>query len=85
MGFWDLFKSRGPDQGHHLEELARRLGMPQAELLAVTPAYREFDIAKRGGGKRRILAPEPELKALQRRILRRLLGRLATHPAATGF
>jgi retron-type reverse transcriptase len=51
----------------------------------VEPQYREFTIPKRSRGTRRILAPEPELKSLQRRILYRLLTRLKAHPAAMGF
>lgn len=72
-------------RGYGVEELARRLGLSVDELHAVRPGYREFLIPKRSGGTRRILAPEKDLKDLQRRILRRLLGRLRTHPAATGF
>ncbi len=72
--------------GHSVDELARRLAMDRAELEQFRPRYREFFIAKRsGGGQRRILAPQPELKELQRRILRRLLARLKVHPAAMGF
>jgi len=72
-------------RGYGVDELARRLGAKPAELKAFRPHYREFTIPKRSGGRRRILAPEPELKALQRRILRRLLGRLKVHDAAMGF
>ncbi|MHC4949226.1 MAG: reverse transcriptase family protein, partial [Planctomycetota bacterium] len=57
-----------------------------ADLAAVDARYRAFDIPKRDGrGRRRILAPAPELKAVQRRILRRVLALLVAHPAATGF
>ena len=83
MGFWDWFK--GEDVGLDVAELARRLDMHEDELRAVSPSYREFDIPKRSGGSRRICAPEPHLKALQRRILRRVLGRLRCHACATGF
>jgi RNA-directed DNA polymerase len=72
-------------KGHGVGELARRLGMSEEALRAVEPAYRKFSIAKRGGGWRKILAPDDKLKIIQRRILRRLLGRLKCHPAATGF
>jgi RNA-directed DNA polymerase len=72
-------------RGHDVAELARRLDVDPRELGMIDPQYREFTIPKRSGGKRRILAPVPELKALQRRILRRLLARLRVHPAATGF
>lgn len=74
---------KGP--GHDARELARRLGIDEALLRQVRPQYREFEIPKRSGGKRRILAPEKSLRDLQRLILRRLLGRLRAHPAATGF
>ena len=74
-----------PGAGHGVAELARRLDVGWRELRAVEPRYREFTIPKRSGGKRRILAPEPELKSLQRRILRRLLARLKVHPSAMGF
>src|SRR5205807_1123657 len=72
-------------KGHGVAELARRLGAAEAELRAVHPVYRSFHIAKRSGGTRLILAPDERLKALQRRIVRRLLRRLRCHAAATGF
>lgn len=78
-----LFKA--PDRGHPMEELARRLGMTVEQLRGARPTYREFTIPKKSGGVRRILAPDPPLKNLQKRILRRLLGRLKPHAAATGF
>jgi retron-type reverse transcriptase len=71
--------------GHTLDELARRLGMASAELANVHPSYRIFTIPKRSGGQRQLASPNDALKALQRRILRRLLARLKCHPAATGF
>ena len=89
MGLRGLFRRllgrlvRG--KGHGVDELARRLGMAAGELRAVRPRYREFFLPKRSGGTRRILAPDQALKAVQRRILRRLLARLRSHPAATGF
>lgn len=82
MGFFDRWF---PGAGHGVDELARRLGMNAEALRRAVPRYREFTIAKRDGGRRRILAPQPELKSLQRRILRRVLGRLKSHPAAMGF
>ena len=85
MGLWALFARVVHGKGHGVGELARRLGTPVAELRAVRPSYREFQIPKRTGGTRRILAPDDALKALQQRILRRLLGRLRSHPAAHGF
>jgi len=68
-----------------LMDLSRRLSMPATDLQMVPVEYNEFTIPKRRGGKRTIHAPQPKLKALQRRILRRVLGRLRAHPAAMGF
>jgi len=75
----------GGDKGRDVGELARRLGVEAEALRAVRPVYAEFRIPKRAGGSRTIAAPEAPLKALQRRILKRLLARLASHPAAKGF
>ena len=47
--------------------------------------YQNFTIPKRHGGMRRIQAPSDKLKALQRRVLWRLLEPLALRPCATGF
>lgn len=66
-------------------ELARRLATPLEQLHAFQPQYAEFTIPKRRGGSRRIVAPDPATKALQRTILRRVLARLRAHPCATGF
>jgi retron-type reverse transcriptase len=85
MGLLDfLRKKKEPAFG--LPELARRLGMSEADLAAVEVRYHEFTIPKRrGGGRRTILAPDRPLKRLQRRILRRLLALLVSHPAVHGF
>ena len=84
MGLLDLLrKKKGAQLG--LPELARRLGMSEGELARVEVRYRQFIIAKRGGGQRTILAPEAPLKQVQRRILRRLLALLVSHPAVHGF
>lgn len=66
-------------------ELARRIGMSEAELRAVRVEYREFAVRKRGGGVRRLAAPAATLKGVQRRILRRVLARPLAHEAAVGF
>ena len=71
--------------GHGVKELARRLDVTEEQLHEVSRSYREFAIKKRSGKYRKISAPNDHLKSLQRRILRRLLKRLRTHPAATGF
>jgi len=85
MGLWHLITRIVYGKGYGVEELARRLDMPVEELRAFQPNYREFEIPKRSGGTRRILAPDNATKALHRRILHRLLGRLRSHPAAHGF
>jgi len=86
MALGDLFaKMFGGDKGYDLAELTRRLDMSEADLRAVPVSYENFTIAKASGGRRGISAPCPELKSLQRRILRRLLGRLKCHWACTGF
>lgn len=68
-----------------IEDLAKRLNSTVEELQALRPSYRESFIPKRSGGKRRILAPDENLKAVQRCILGRVLGRLRCHPAVRGF
>ncbi len=73
------------DVGHGLEELSRRLAISIEEIQRVEIAYQSFQIPKRRGGQRTILAPAPPLKAMQRRIARRLLAKLAVHPGAMGF
>jgi RNA-directed DNA polymerase len=77
----DLIFSRG----HDVNELARRLDLPKQRILDTPRDYNEFQVRKRSGKNRQISAPNRELKQLQRRILRRLLARLKTHPQATGF
>lgn len=85
MGLADFLQRLLQGSGHGVDELARRLGVDEAELRAVEPSYREFTIPKRSGGKRTIAAPDEKLKRLQRLLQRRLLARLKCHPAATGF
>jgi retron-type reverse transcriptase len=87
MGIWENIKQRfqRDEGGQDVAELARHLGMEPADLQGVRPQYQRFKIPKRSGGVREIAAPEPALKALQRRILRRVLGRLKCHPCAVGF
>ena len=76
--------SAGPDP-RGLAGLAGRLGVRVDELRSIRRKYHRFTIPKRSGGRRQISAPCDELKVMQRRILRRLLGRLRAHPAAKGF
>ena len=74
-----------PSGARGVDELARRMETSSEKLRVAPVSYREFRIPKRGGGQRLICAPEPELKALQKKILRRVLGNLPAHVAATGF
>lgn len=84
MGFFKrLFSGTGGGLG--LDELARRLEVSENDLKNVRPDYHEFHIPKRGGGTRTIHAPDRALKALQRRLVRRVLSRLRVHPCVTGF
>lgn len=71
--------------GKGVGELARRLGLPRAELEAFRCSYREAFIPKRSAGRRRLLIPDDATRALQRRILHRLLRRLRSHPAAHAY
>ena len=82
MGFW-RWLTRG--RGHGVDELARRVGLPLADLQQVPRVYQSFSIPKRNGGWRLIRAPNAQLRAVQRRLLRRVLVRLRSHPAAFGF
>jgi RNA-directed DNA polymerase len=47
--------------------------------------YIRYEVPKRRGGKRVILAPKAELKAIQRRVYHDLLSKLPIHDAAHGF
>jgi len=69
----------------NVDELARRLDVTARELDLFETRYRQVSIAKRRGGQRRLDIPHASLKILQRRILRRLLTKLRSHHAATGF
>ncbi len=71
--------------GKGLGALATRLGMPVETLQGARIRYTEARIPKRSGGSRQLLIPNDETKAIQRRILMRLLARLRAHPAAMGF
>jgi hypothetical protein len=68
-----------------LDELARRIGLPLAEIERVSIEYRELTVPKRRGGTRQLAIPHPTLKTLQCRLLHRVFGKLRAHPAACGF
>lgn len=84
MGILDFF---GIESGRKLAELADILGYKRKEdrLLKMRPAYTPFVIPKRRGGTRTIHAPSPDLKALQRTILHKVLIGMPIHPAATAY
>lgn len=71
--------------GLTVQDLAARLDIEIEEVAAAQSRYRRYTIPKRNGGLRAICTPEPQLKKIQRRILRRLLRSLESHPCATGF
>lgn len=73
------------ETGLTVEHLASRLAVTAEQLRSTPVSYSTFFVPKRSGGQRKILAPSPALKDVQRRILHRLLKRLRAHPAAKGF
>lgn len=83
MGLLDWLWGKG--RGRTVEELARRLDVNADKLRTVQPTYTVFTVPKRSGGVRKISSPSPELKAIQRRLLRRVLQALPVHTSVTGF
>ena len=83
--FKKLLSGEAPAGNLGVDELARRLGMSADQLRAVAIVYHKFQLPKRSGGTRTIAAPDKPLKLVQRTILRKLLAKLKSHPAATGF
>ncbi len=75
--------------GEQEYKLARLLQLSPAQLAEVRLGpryhYRPFSLTKPDGRERRILAPSPALKALQRQLLRNYLSHLPIHPASTAF
>lgn len=71
--------------GRTVADLCEWLDVDKRELRDTPIDYREFTIPKRSGGVRTIHAPVEKLKRIQRRILKRLLQSLKSHPVATGF
>jgi retron-type reverse transcriptase len=59
--------------------------MPLEILQNIPLDYMTLNIPKRSGGYRKLSVPKANLKLIQRRIHKRLLRRLRTHPMATGF
>ena len=61
------------------------LGLTASQLHDLAGQYTVYTVPKRTGGQRKIAAPSPELKRVQRIVLRRILGRLRVHAAAMAF
>lgn len=86
-------------RGRDVKELAARLGLPDLQIdrqrrrkvdaakpdARIRISYRWQRIPKRGGGTRLLHSPNPQLKQVQRKLLRRVFARLKVHPAAKGF
>ncbi|MBI3409583.1 MAG: RNA-directed DNA polymerase [Planctomycetes bacterium] len=72
-----------------LQRLAQILGVDATELASMRMGaryhYRPFSVAKADGRPRRLLAPSPALKKLQRRFLDEYLAQLPVHHCATAF
>lgn len=72
-----------------LEHLSLLLGIQYSEFLKLInnpdEYYRKFDIKKRKGGKREILAPLPSLLHCQRWIYKEILTKSVIHDNAHGF
>lgn len=80
----------------HLDALAELIETPRNELLWLTHRpiyeigkthghYRLFEVKKKSGGTRLLAAPLPRLKAVQRKLVDKLVSRLPVHGAAHGF
>jgi RNA-directed DNA polymerase len=72
-----------------VETMAEQLGLPPAFIVKIANGashqYKEYSIAKRGGGHRIIHHPSRRLKALQRWIDDNILSSLPVHPAAFAY
>jgi retron-type reverse transcriptase len=68
-----------------LDELAARSGLTIESLRAMRPTYHSVRVPKRSGGERVLRVPDGATKAMQRRLLRGVLGRVPVHPAVHGF
>jgi hypothetical protein len=75
-----------PEQAHRLASI---LQVAVSELASIRMGpryhYRPFTIGKSDGRERRLLAPSPALKVLQRRLLDSYLAKLPVHARATAF
>jgi len=73
-------------------DVAKLVGVKEADLAklmrpgtAKGSGYVEFEIPKAKGGTRRIAAPRKPLRAVQRAILDKILGKIPMHDACHGF
>jgi hypothetical protein len=87
-GLRPLLSPTRSDSGQ-ARRLAEILGVDAGVLDSIrmgpTFHYRPFTIAKPDGRERRLLAPSPALKRLQRALLSNHLARFPVHPCATAF
>src|SRR5262249_38020199 len=78
-----------PSHSGQAQRLAEILGVNAGELASIRMGpryhYRPFTITKPDGRERRILAPSPALKTVQRQLLVRFLQRLPVHACASAF
>ncbi|MGA0532226.1 reverse transcriptase family protein [Hansschlegelia sp. KR7-227] len=72
-----------------VSHLAHGLGYHEYTLYSITndPSkfYRKFLVAKKNGGKRKIVEPLPTLKDIQRKLLRHIFQRIPTSRAARAY
>jgi hypothetical protein len=75
-----------PEQAQSLADILQiEVGELASIRLGARYHYRPFTIAKPDGRPRRLLAPSPALKMLQRRLLDSYLAQLPVHASATAF
>lgn len=72
-----------------IQRMAREMSLPSNHIARIVKTasyqYKEYTIAKRGGGARTILHPSRRLKALQRWLLREVIEAWPVHNAATAY
>lgn len=72
-----------------LDEMAAELGLPPQAIRTIAKRashlYKRYHIEKRSGGLREINHPARQLKALQRWLVLRVIGRLPVHECATAY
>jgi hypothetical protein len=94
LGLIDLFlrwlnppataNAPAPNARLSASDIEARLGLSVDSLRGIAIDYQRFSIPKRGGGQRFIDSPSPELKTLQRTLLKKLLNGLKTHRNSYG-